>query len=263
MFLLTDKTIVVTRPREQAGELKNELESLGAKVVLFPTIEIAPPASYAELDAEILNLAAYDWLVVTSVNAAEHFLRRLEANGLETAELDYLRVCAIGEATFERLRLAQVHIDVLPTEARAEAVFQALCEYLGNIRELENLRFLLPRSAIGLNLLPEKLSQAGALVKNVTAYQTILPEKPETGKIRALLEGGAIDCLTFTSPSTIKNFIKLIGTGDLSRLLPGVAIACLGKTTAQTVRDSGFSVDVIAPDASAAAFAAAIGEFYH
>ncbi len=262
MFFLTDKTVVVTRPRAQAGELKIELEKRGAKVILFPTIEIAPPESYAKLDAAVRNLADYDWLVVTSVNAAEHFLRRLAANKLETAELDYLRVCAIGEATFERLRLAQVHVDVLPSESRGEAVFDALCEYLGGVHELENLRFLLPRSSIALNLLPEKLSEVGAIVKKVAAYQTILPEKPETGKIKALLEGGAIDCLTFTSPSTFKNFVKLIGNDDLQRLLNGVAIACFGKTTAQVVRENSFSVDVIADNVSPAVFATAIEEFY-
>ena len=262
MFSLTDKTIIVTRPRQQAAELKNELEKLGAKVVLFPTIEIAAPESYAELDETVQNLSDYDWLIVTSANAAEHFLQRLEANELETAELDYLRVCAIGEATFERLRLGQVHVDVVPTESRAEAVFQAICEYLGGVHELENLRFLLPRSSIALNVLPEKLREAGASVKTVTAYQTILPEKPETGKIKALLEGGAIDCLTFTSPSTFKNFIKLIGNDDLQRLLRGVAIACLGQTTAQAVRESDFTVDIISVDANAASFAAAITKFY-
>jgi uroporphyrinogen III methyltransferase/synthase len=262
MLPLTDKTIVVTRPRGQAAELKKELEKLGARVVSFPTIEIVAPESYAELDAAIQNLADYDWLVVTSANTAEHFLRRLEANNLETVELDYLRVCAIGEATFERLRLAQIHVDLLPTESGAKAVFEAVCEYLGGVSELKDVRFLLPCSAIALDFLPKKLREAGAFVKTATAYQTTLPENPETGRIKALLEGGAIDCLTFTSPSTLQNFIELIGRSDLQRLLTGVAMACLGKTTAQAVRENELQVDIIAINANAVAFARAIAEFY-
>lgn len=262
MLTLAEKTIVITRPLEQAAELKDELESLGAKVVLFPTIEIAAPESYAGLDAAIQNLSGFDWLIFASANAAEHFLRRLETAGLETAELDYLRVCAIGEATFERLRFAQVHVDLLPTESRAEGVFAALCEYLGGPNELKGLRVLLPCSSIARDFLPEKLREAGASVENVTAYQTVLPAKPQTGKIKALLGGGAIDCLTFTSPSTVRNFIKLLGGNDWRYLIKDVCIACLGKTTAQAARENDLRVDVIAPQSNANAFAAAIGEFY-
>ena len=263
MLPLSEITVVVTRPREQATELKSELEQLGAKVVLFPTIEIAPPESYADLDAAIRNLSNYDWLILTSANAAEHFLRRLEANNLETAELDYLRVCAIGEATAERLRLAQVHVDLLPTESRAEGVFAALTDYLGGKNELRNLRFLLPRSAIGREYLPAKLRETGAVVTDVTAYQTVLPQNAETGKIKALLQGGAIDCLTFTSPSTFKNFVQLLGGKNLRQMLSGVAIACLGETTANVISESGFKVEIISPETNASAFTESIAGFFN
>lgn len=262
MLPLLEKTVVVTRPREQAAELKFELEKLGAKVVLFPTIEIIPPESYAALDAALLNLSDYDWLVMTSANAAEHFLRRLEANGLEITELDYLRVCAIGAATFERLRLAQVHVDVLPDESRAEGVFAALGEYLGNSEELKDLRFLLPRSSIARDFLPRKLSEAGALVTEVTAYRTILPQHAETGKLTALFKGGAIDCVTFTSPSTFTNFVQMLNQDNLSLLLLDVAIACLGETTARSVRRKKLPVDIVADQADSSAFAAKIAVYY-
>lgn len=259
MLPLSEITIVVTRPREQAGEFKTALEQFGAKVVLFPTIEIVAPESYDELDAAINNLSVYDWLILTSANAAEHFLRRLEANNLETAELDYLRLCAIGEATAERLRLAQVHIDLLPTESRVEGVLTALVEYVGGEGELKGLRFLLPRPAIGRDFLPVKLRKAGAEVDDITAYQTVIPRNPDIAKLKALLQGGAVDCVTFTSPSTFNNFLQIFSE---PALLKDVTIACIGKTTAEAVQAQGFVPHIISEAADSSSFARAIAKFF-
>lgn len=258
MLPLENKTVVVTRPREQVAELRFELEKLGATVVLFPTIEIAAPDSYADLDCAVNNLSDYDWLIFTSANAVEHFLKRLAANGLETAELDYLRVCAVGDATFERLRVAQIHVDVLPNEQNAVGVFAALAEYLGGEIELRDLRFLFPRSAIARETLPAKLRESGAKVSDPIAYKTVLPAKPEIGKIKALLESGAVDCIAFSSPSAFKNFVQILANNNLNLLLESIALACIGETTAQTVREHGFAVAVVAPEPNAAAFAEAI-----
>src|SRR5436305_14304453 len=108
---LSGRTVMITRARAQAAEFAAALESFGARVVSCPTIEIVAPESYAQLDEAIENLFGYDWIVFTSVNGVEHFLRRLEAAGKDTGELDDVRVCAIGEATSERLVAAHVHVD--------------------------------------------------------------------------------------------------------------------------------------------------------
>lgn len=255
---LLEKTVVVTRPREQAQDLRRELENLGATVILFPTIEIVPPDSYADLDRAVCDLSNYDWLVFTSANAAEHFLRRLAANDLETAELDLVRVCAIGEATFERLRLAQVHVDILPTNKSAEGVFAAIAEYLGGENELKDLRFLLPRSEIARETLPNKLRASGALVDDIAVYKTVLPAKSETGKIKAMLKTNAVDCIAFASPSSFVNFAEILKNENLFELLQDVTLACIGETTAQTVRENGFTARVVAAEPSAAAFAQAV-----
>ena len=257
---LLEKTVVVTRPREQAQELRRELENFGATVFLFPTIEIVPPDSYHDLDRAVCDLANYDWLIFTSANAAEHFLRRLRANDLETAEMDFARVCAIGEATFERLRVAQVHVDVLPEESNADGTFRAVVEYLGGEDELKDLRFLLPRSEIARADLPDKLRASGATVDDVAAYKTVLPEKSEIGKIKALLQTGAVDCIAFASPSSFVNFAQILKTEDLPKLLEPIQLACIGETTAQTVRENGFAARIVAREPSAQAFAAAIAE---
>src|ERR1051326_4167518 len=108
---LDGRTIVITRARAQAAEFAYELERMGARVVSCPTIEIVDPESYALLDQAIENLYGYDWLIFTSVNGVDFFMRRLSALGRDVSELDELRVCAIGEATAVRLREAQVHVD--------------------------------------------------------------------------------------------------------------------------------------------------------
>src|SRR5918998_2736516 len=128
---LEGRTVVVTRALKQAAEFAAELEAFGARVVACPTIEIVEPESYAELDEAIENLFGYDWLVFTSANGVEFFLRRLAAAGRDVNELDELRVCAVGAATAERLTEAHVHVDVVPELAQAEGVFEALAEYAG------------------------------------------------------------------------------------------------------------------------------------
>ena len=258
MLPLAEKTIVVTRAREQAGEFASALKKLGADVFLFPTIEIAPPESYADLDEAISNFADYDWLVFTSVNGVEHFLSRLGALNLEIADLDLLRVCAVGEATAERLRLAQIHLDIIPADSSAEGVFEELRNYVGD--DFADLRFLLPRSEIAREILPQKLIEAGAIVRNPVAYRTVLPEFTDVSRLKSLLLVGSIDCVTFTSPSTFKNFAQIFGNSDLSILLKGVKIACIGETTARAIRESNLTVHIISEEATSSAFARAISE---
>src|SRR5437660_7998429 len=128
---LAGLTIVITRAQTQAGEFVAELEKYGARVIVCPTIEIAEPESYEQLDEAIEHLFGYDWIVFTSVNGVDYFLRRLQTQGHQVSELDDLRVCAIGEATAERLHDGHVHVDVIPDEFKAEGVFAALEKFVG------------------------------------------------------------------------------------------------------------------------------------
>src|ERR1051325_926862 len=144
---LAGRAVMITRARAQAAEFAAALEAYGARVVSCPTIEIAPPESYAELDAAIDNLFGYDWLVFTSANAVKYFMRRLEASGKDVSELDELRVCAVGDATAERLADERVHVDLIPQRFQAEGVFEALENFLGGRERLKGLNFLLPRAA--------------------------------------------------------------------------------------------------------------------
>src|SRR5919107_3685303 len=255
---LEGRTVMITRAREQAAEFAAELEAYGARVVACPTIEIVPPASYAQLDEAIENLFGYDWLVLTSANAVEHFLARLAAAGKDVSELDNLRVCAIGEATAARLVEAHVHVDVVPEQSRAEGVFAALEAYLGGREQFENLNFLLPRAAVARDFLPRALEEAGARCDAVEAYRTVRPETTDRARAEALLVGGGVDVITFTSSSTVQNFAQLFDTRDLGRLLSGARVACIGEVTAQAAAAYGVRTDILPHESNALALARAV-----
>src|SRR5919202_4305558 len=259
---LGGRTVMITRARAQAAEFAATLETFGARVVSCPTIEIVAPESYALLDEAIENLFGYDWLVFTSANGVEHFLRRLEALGKDVSELDSLRVCAIGEATAERLVAAHIHVDVIPQKFQAEGVFAALETYLGGRGQFEGLNFLLPRAAVARDFLPRALEGAGARVHALPAYRTVRPETTDRARVEALLVGGGVDCITFTSSSTVQNFAQLFDTRDLRGLLAGVRVACIGEVTAQTAAEYGLRTDIRPSGSTAPALARAIAEFY-
>jgi uroporphyrinogen III methyltransferase/synthase len=260
---LDGRTVMITRAREQAAGFAAELESYGARVVACPTIEIVPPTSYAQLDEAIENLFGYDWLVLTSPNAVEHFLARLSTGGKDVSELDGLRVCAIGEATAERLVSAHVHVDVVPEKARAEGVFDALEIFLGGREHFEGLNFLMPRAAVARDFLPHALEAAGARVDVVEAYRTVRPETTDRARVEALLVGGGVDCVTFTSSSTVHNFAQLFDTRDLRSLLAGVRVACIGAVTAETAAEYGLRADVVPEESNTSALARAVADFYY
>jgi uroporphyrinogen III methyltransferase/synthase len=259
---LEGRTIIITRALAQAGEFAAALESYGARVISCPAIEIVEPESYAPLDEAIENLYGYDWLIFTSVNGVDHFLRRMEAQGLDASHLDDLLVCAIGEATADRLRLRQVHVDLVPEQFKAEGVYAALERFVGGREHLRGKNFLIPRAAVARDYLPRALGEAGARVDVVAAYRTIAPHSTELGRVRALLAGGAVDCVTFTSSSTVRNFAQLFDTIDLRELLNGIVIACIGDITATTAAEYGLRADIQPTEFTTLALAQAVAAFY-
>ncbi len=259
---LAGRTVVITRARAQSAEFVAELERLGARVVGCPTIEIVEPESFAPLDEAIENLYGYDWLILTSVNGVDHFLRRLEKLGHELSELDELRVCAIGEATALRLREAEVHVDVVPEQFKAEGAFSAIEAYVGGRERLNRLNFLIPRAAVARDYLPDALEDAGARVDVIPAYRTVRPQTSERGRVEALLAGGAVDCITFTSSSTVKNFAALFDTTDLSALLQGVTVACIGDITAATAAEYNLRTHILPGEFTVPALTRAIADHY-
>jgi uroporphyrinogen III methyltransferase / synthase len=258
---LSGRTIVITRARAQADEFVAELEQFGARVIVCPTIEIDEPESFERLDEAISHLYGYDWLIFTSVNGVDYFLRRFKATGHDVSEIDDLRVCAIGEATAERSIEAKLHVDVVPKEFKAEGVFAALIQFVGGKEALSGLNFLIPRAAVARDFLPKALEDVGARVDVVPAYRTKLPDHLDRGRISAMLAGGA-DCIAFTSSSTVRNLAQLFDTQDLSAVLEGVAVACIGDVTAQTAAEHGLYPEIQPDEFTIPELARAIAKYF-
>jgi len=237
---LSGKTILVTRARAQASSLAQRIEALGGTVVECPTIEIQPAADLAALDAALEKIDGYSWLILTSVNSVEPLLDRLMQRGKSVADLNHLKVAAIGSETAKRLSAAGVAVDIVPRRFQAEGILDSL-----NAAMVRGKKILIPRAAKARDVLPETLRQWGAIVDVVEAYRTVAP-KIDLGEIRAKLQRGEIDLITFTSSSTVSNFVQLFAGATLSQTLGNAAIACIGPITADTVEELGGQVTVVA-----------------
>ena len=258
---LTGKTVVITRARAQANEFVNELERYGADVVICPTIEIKPLADYARLDEAIEHLYGYDWIIFTSVNGVDYFFERLRQQQRDAHELDEVKVCAIGDATAERLNNLQVHVDVVPSEFKAEGVYTALTSFVGGEEALSGLNILIPRASVARDFLPKALEQAGARVDVIPAYSTSLPDNLDKGHVAAMLSGNA-DCIAFTSSSTVRNLATLFDTQELSEPLKNITVACIGDVTATTAREYGLTVHIQPKEFTIPSLARAIAEHF-
>lgn len=238
---LSDRTVVVTRPREQAASLAEPLRRRGARVVEFPTIEIAPPDDPSGLSRAIARWESFDWLVCTSVNGVAAVVEALTSAGREPADaVAALSVAAIGPATAGAVREAGGRVAVVPEEEyRAEALAGALLREMG---DTEGVRVLVARAAEARPVLPERLRAAGVDVVEVAAYRTEVAD-PGADRMTRMLREGGVDWLTFTASSTVRNFRRLVDAA------PGPArVACIGPITAETAREAGFRVDVTATE---------------
>ncbi len=254
---LLGRRIVVTRARAQASDLVQKLTALGGECVQCPTIEVSPPDSWDALDLAIGNLAQYHWLIFTSVNGVQYFFERLFHQGLDTRRLGHLRTAAIGPATAERMRRFGLNTDIMPETYQAEAVVEAFSSVAVNGQKV-----LLPRAKEARAVLPEEMRRMGAEVDEVVAYQTI--EAADGSRVLLTeLEEEAIDMVTFTSSSTVRNFRALLPEGDkAAELMQGVTVACIGPITADTARSLGFQVDIIARDYTIAGLCDAVINHY-
>ncbi len=249
---LFGQRVLVTRAREQAADLVQALEAEGATPVTFPTIELAPPASYEALDRAIDEVSAYDWAVFTSANAVRCFFERLEVRGKDLRELKGVRVAAIGSSTAQAIRDLKIRVDLVPDEYRAEGLLDAFREAHGSVM---GLRVLIPRAAIARDLLPRELERAGAQVTIAEAYRTVRPQVP----VEALLadfRAGRIQYLTFTSSSTVRNLVEAMGGGAIE--LGQARVACIGPVTADTARQLGLPVHVVATESTIAGLVRAL-----
>ncbi|MBI3304333.1 MAG: uroporphyrinogen-III C-methyltransferase [Deltaproteobacteria bacterium] len=251
---LFGRRVVVTRAYDQAGVFAELLEQQGAEAIRFPTIETVPPQCYAPLDAAIRQIERYDWLIFTSVNGVIHFCQRLDAVGKDLRSLGAVRIAAIGPETAKAVKTLHLKVDAVPAEYQAEALLPVLDEVRGK-------KILLPRATGAREVLPQELRRRGATVDEVPAYRTVRPQE-RVEELRALLEEGRIDLVTFTSSSTVRNFVAMLGDGKTQELLGQTLIGCIGPVTADTVRSFGLKVGIQPKEYTIPAFAGAIVEHF-
>ena len=239
---LFGKKIVVTRARHQASALLKLLTALGASCLECPTIEVVAPQTQKPLDNALENIESYDWIVFTSVNGVSFFFKRLFEIGLDVRALGHLRTASIGPTTAKRLADFGLNSDIIPSAYRAEAVVDAFAK-----EQIDGRKILLPRAREARSVLPVELTKMGAQVDDVTVYHT---RAVDTGKteLLATLEEGAVDLITFTSSSTVKNFHALLPPGKINDFMADIKIASIGPITTETALKLGFEVDITAEE---------------
>lgn len=230
--------VLVTRSREQASVLSSAIEELGGEPMEFPTISVDEPPDYGPLDEALRRVEEYHWLIFTSVNGVKFFFRRMTVLGRDIRDLKGVHLCAIGPKTREELESRGLKVDFVPGEYRAEEIIEGL---KGKIKSGD--RVLLPRADIARKVLPAALAGLGAEVEEVVAYRTV-EGGGDSEMVRRLLRDGGIHIITFTSSSTVRNFVRLLNEPDLKELLKGVTVACIGPITADTARELNIKVHI-------------------
>lgn len=253
--------ILVSRAKKQAGALSSALRELGCRVIEIPFIELRKPSSYQPLDSVLRNLATYDWLVLTSVNGVEALFARLAKKKADASALAHLKIAAIGPATRKAIEQHGLRVAVTPKEYVAESVVASLQ------RRVKGKRVLLVRAKIARDVIPRELRNYGAEVDVVEAYETVAPKSSEK-RLRALLANKTLrpHAITFTSSSTVKNFVVLLGLRSARAALKkparyhGVHTASIGPVTSATLREFGLPVNIEAREYTIPGLVAAIVE---
>lgn len=263
---LFGKRIVVTRARSQASQMVVELEGLGAEVIEFPTISIKS-LFHPGVEQVIGNMTGYKWIIFTSVNGVKEFLNQIYRLGYDIRDLKGPQICAIGPATAAELRGRGIRVAAIPKVFRAEAIIEVL-----QGKALPGEKVLIPRARGAREVLPETLRAQGIIVDEIEIYEAV-PEQGITEREKRLLEEGLLDVITFTSSSTVRNFVNILGPENTRRLQEKSKghdslaearplIACIGPITAETARQLGFDVHLIAREYTIKGLVEALVEWF-
>ncbi len=232
--------VLVTRPAHQRDELEMLLRDEGAEPVAIPAIRIEPPADPAPLRRAVENADGYRWAVFTSANGVRAFFDEVARQRRDARVLGNARVCAIGPATADALRAHGIVADVIPEEFRGEGAALAIAE---TDPHLDGAAVLLPRAAVARDALPRMLSERGAKVDVVPAYETVGPSEDDAMALRDAIHRRLVDVLTFTSPSTVREVAAALGE-HADAVASGFTVACIGPVTAEAARERGWPVHV-------------------
>jgi len=233
--------ILVTRARAQASELVERIRDQGGEAIEFPSIEIIKEADLNALYAAFQVISDYGWIIFTSVNAVDIFFEELGGMGIDIRQLQGIKICAIGPATAAQLMKRGLVVDLMPEEYRAEGIIMEL-----NTLIKPGERILLPRARGARDILPVSLQQLGAIVDEVLIYQAAPASHINPANLQRIRDG-EVDYITFTSSSTVSNFVNIVGPQYVNTFNNRVKVACIGPITARTAEEHGFTVDIM-PD---------------
>jgi uroporphyrinogen III methyltransferase/synthase len=253
---LFGKRIVVTRSRDQASVFTEMLINAGATPIEFPSIDVVPPSSWEELDVALGGLGTFDWIIFTSANAVRFFFERLREKGMDIRSLSRNKICVVGSKTAESLETYSLRADLVPTDFKAEGVLEAL----GGVA-VKGSKFLIPRAKKAREIIPETLRERGAEVTVATAYENVRPGN-DVERVKKLLRDGKIAAVTFTSSSTVNNFVEMLGKSEYKALMRHVTVACIGPVTAKTAEEYGMQADVMPKEYTIPALIEAMVEFF-
>ena len=225
---LFGRRVLVTRSRDQAGELVDLLEARGAEAIEVPLVSIVPPEDYTALDRACTRAGEYDWIVFTSANGANAFLNRLLSGPRDVRALADAKLCAVGPGTAARLTKLGLKIDLMPDDHSAEGIVAAMTALGG----LDGAHVLFPKADIARDVVPEQLRAAGAAVDEVVAYRTVTTEPDGHLDIYRQLLDRRIDVVTFSSASAVRAFVAVYGDDQAADLLSHTAVATIGPVTA-------------------------------
>ena len=230
---LIGRTLVVTRAASQADGLVTALEALGAKVIRFPTIRVEPAVDQDKIRQAVQDASGYDWVIFTSVNGVDFFRKAAEDLGVDVRDaLSAGQLCCVGPATASAIDALGLAVDVVPETHTAEAVVDVLSAR----SPLRGQRVLIPTVAGARPILRTGLRELGAEVDDVIAYRTLAVEAADPGVLERL--DGGVDLVTFTSPSSVRSFHRLVGAGVVAEA------AVIGPVTAAAARTLGYRVAV-------------------
>lgn len=256
---LFGKKIIVTRTREQASELVAGLEDFGANCLEYSTIHIKPVANYDILDNELERLNEYHWILFTSLNGVKYFFDHLYSLGMDARDLKGTDLAVVGKSTADFLLNYGLNADLIPSTFTGEGLAESLLD-----QGVEGRNILIPRALQAREILPETLRGAGAQVTIAPVYENC-PAAGDKESLREELQSGEVEMVTFTSSSTVRNFLAMIDAAnqeELQQILSGIKIAAIGPITAKTVTDNGLRVDVQPKEYTIAGLIEAIVNYY-
>ncbi|HHW47639.1 MAG TPA: uroporphyrinogen-III C-methyltransferase [Clostridiaceae bacterium] len=236
---LTGKRIIVTRSREQASKLVDKIEELGGMAIEFPTIRIEGPEDFTHFDQVLKRLPGYEWLVFTSENGVKAFFGRMMTNRIDIRSLAGVKLAAIGEATMEALNKYGLNVDYVPEKYTNRELLKGFPPSGG-----DSPKILLARGNLSDKKLVEGLKAKGYEVEDLIVYRTVLGDGRREDILEMIEEGG-IDYITFTSSSTVRNFVSILGQENISKT-SGIKVLCIGPVTAKTAEESGLKVTAVA-----------------